>query len=59
VPTKQQARQILDTYIRARETQDPGLIVTIFSSAIYHERVLKDPIPGREAIPALLAVQSG
>jgi hypothetical protein len=35
----------------AWETQDPGLIVTIFtSSAIYHERVLEDPIPGREAI---------
>jgi len=51
VPTKQQARQILDTYIRAWETQDPGLIVTIFtSSATYHERVLEDPIPGREAI---------
>ena len=51
MPTKQQARQILDTYIRAWETQDPGLIVTIFTStATYHERVLEDPIPGREAI---------
>jgi SnoaL-like domain len=51
VPTRQHARQVLDTYIRAWETQDPGLIVTIFtSSATYHERVLKDPIPGREAI---------
>lgn len=51
MPTKQQARKVLDTYIRAWETQDPDLIVTIFtSSATYHERVLEDPIPGREAI---------
>jgi ketosteroid isomerase-like protein len=42
---------VLDTYIRAWETQDPDLIVTIFTeNATYHERVLEDPIPDREAI---------
>lgn len=51
MPTKQEAREVLDTYIRAWETQDPGLIVTIFTpAATYHERVLRDPIPDREAI---------
>ena len=49
--TKQQARAVLDVYIRAWERQDPSLIVTIFTeSATYHERVLADPIPDREAI---------
>ena len=33
------------------ETQDPDLIVTIFTpDATYHERVFGDPIPNREAI---------
>jgi len=42
---------ILDTYVRAWETQDPGLIVTIFTEdATYHERVLQAPIPDRDAI---------
>ena len=41
----------MDVYIRAWETQDPDLIVTIFTeAATYHERVLRDPIPDREAI---------
>ena len=49
--TRQDAREVLDTYIKAWETQDPDLIVTIFTpGATYHERVLQDPIPGREAI---------
>ena len=49
--TRQEARGVLDVYIRAWENQDPGLIVTIFTpSATYHERVLADPIAGREAI---------
>jgi ketosteroid isomerase-like protein len=49
--TKQDAREVVDTYIRAWEEQDPDLIVTIFTeSATYHERVLEEPIPGREAI---------
>jgi ketosteroid isomerase-like protein len=49
--TRQHAREVLSTYIRAWETQDPGLIVTIFTpAATYHERVLGQPIPGREAI---------
>lgn len=49
--TRQQAREALATYIRAWETQDPALIVTIFTpSATYHERILGAPIPDREAI---------
>ena len=53
VPTKQEAREVLDIYIRAWETQDPDLIVTIFTpAATYHERVLGDPIPDRDAIRA-------
>jgi ketosteroid isomerase-like protein len=49
--TKQDVREVLDVYIRAWETQDPDLIVTIFTeSATYHERVLQAPIPNRAAI---------
>jgi SnoaL-like domain len=49
--TRQHVREVLNTYIRAWETQDPGLIVTIFTpAATYHERVLGEPIPDREAI---------
>jgi hypothetical protein len=51
--TREHAREILDTYIRAWVGQDPDLIVTIFTKgATYHERVLSDPIPDREAIRA-------
>jgi hypothetical protein len=49
--TREHAREILGTYIKAWETQDPGLIVTIFTEgATYHERVMRKPIPDREAI---------
>jgi ketosteroid isomerase-like protein len=49
--TKQDVREVLETYIRAWQDQDPELIVTIFTeSATYHERVLQDAIPGREGI---------
>lgn len=49
--TKQDVREVLNTYIRAWQDQDPDLIVTIFTEdATYHERVLEDPIPDREAI---------
>ncbi len=48
---RQDARETIDTYIRAWTGQDPDLIVTIFTeSATYHERVLQEPIPDREAI---------
>jgi uncharacterized protein (TIGR02246 family) len=51
--TRAEVQQTLDTYIKAWETQDPDLIVTIFTpQATYHERVLKAPIPDREAIRA-------
>jgi len=49
--TRQEAHTVLETYIRAWESQDPSLIVTIFTEdATYHERVLQDPIPDRRAI---------
>jgi ketosteroid isomerase-like protein len=49
--TKQDVRDVIDVYIRAWETQDPDLIVTIFTeSARYHERVMEAAIPNREAI---------
>ena len=51
--TRQDVLAVLDVYIRAWEQQDPDLIVTIFTpAATYHERVLADPIPDREAIRA-------
>jgi ketosteroid isomerase-like protein len=51
--TRGHAREILGIYIRAWETQDPDLICTIFTpAATYHERVLGDPIPDRNAIRA-------
>jgi len=49
--TKQDVRDVLNVYVRAWETQDPDLITTIFTEdATYHERVLQDPIPDRNAI---------
>lgn len=49
--SRQEAREVLDVYIQAWETQDPSLIVTIFApTATYHERVLGEPIPDRDAI---------
>jgi hypothetical protein len=49
--TREDVRDVIDVYIRAWEQQDPDLIVTIFTEgATYHERVLKDPIPDRQAI---------
>jgi len=49
--TRQQAREVIDTYIRAWTEQDPDLIVTVFTpDATYHEWVLGDPIPDRDAI---------
>lgn len=48
---RQQARETLAIYIKAWESQDPDLIVTIFTpGATYHERVLSAPMAGREAI---------
>lgn len=49
--TREHVAEVLDTYIRAWEEQDPDLIVTIFArEATYHERVLAAPIPDRDAI---------
>jgi hypothetical protein len=42
---KQDVRKLIDTYIRAWTTQDPELILTVFTpTATYHERVLQEPI---------------
>lgn len=44
-------RATIDTYLRAWMTQDPDLIVTIFTEdATYHERVLGAPIRTRAGI---------
>jgi ketosteroid isomerase-like protein len=49
--TKPEVRDVIDVYIKAWETQDPDLIVTIFTEqATYHERIMGEPIPDREAI---------
>ena len=49
--TREHVREVLGIYIRAWENQDPDLIVTIFSpTATYHERILGEPIPDRNAI---------
>ena len=51
--TKQDVRDVIDVYIRAWETQDEELILTIFTEgATYHERVMREPIPDRESIGA-------
>lgn len=49
--TRERVRNVVETYIRAWERQDPDLIVTIFTEdGTYHERVLGDPIRGRSGI---------
>lgn len=49
--TKDDVHKVIDVYVRAWTTQDPDLIITLFTeSATYHERVLQDPIPNRKAI---------
>lgn len=49
--TKEHVRKVLATYVEAWQSQNPDLIVTIFTpAATYHERVLKEPIPDRDAI---------
>jgi SnoaL-like domain len=41
--TREHVHTVIDTYIRAWTTQDPDLILTIFTpDATYHERVLGD-----------------
>jgi uncharacterized protein (TIGR02246 family) len=51
--TKQQVREVLDVYIKAWQDQDPDLITTIFTDrATYHERVMGEPIRGRDGIRA-------
>lgn len=52
--TKQDVRKVIAVYMKAWKTQDPDLIVTIFTpEAIYHERVMEDvSIAGQEAIRA-------
>ncbi len=48
---KEDVRVLIDVYIRAWTTQDPELIVTIFTpTATYHERVLNQPIRNHAGI---------
>ena len=48
---KDDVRKVIDIYMRAWRDQDPELIVTIFTeSAVYHERVLDEPIRTHEGI---------
>ncbi|OBJ70141.1 nuclear transport factor 2 family protein [Mycobacterium sp. 1274756.6] len=43
--TKDVVRRVVATYLRAWASQDPDLIVSIFTpTATYHERVLDEPI---------------
>lgn len=49
--TVEQVRATIDIYLRAWMTQDPDLIVTIFTrEATYHERVLDEPIRSIDGI---------
>jgi SnoaL-like domain len=49
--TREHVLSVIGVYIKAWESQNPDLIVTIFTpAASYHERVLREPIPDREAI---------
>jgi hypothetical protein len=51
VLTKDDVREVINVYIKAWTSQDPDLVTTIFTpAATYHERVLEEPIPDREAI---------
>lgn len=43
--SKHHVQQVIDTYLRAWTSQDPELILTVFTpTATYHERVLGEPI---------------
>jgi hypothetical protein len=49
--TRNHVREVIATYIKAWVSQDPDLIVTIFTpGATYHEGVMGQPIPDREAV---------
>ncbi|MBO0864412.1 MAG: nuclear transport factor 2 family protein [Mycobacterium sp.] len=49
--SKDAARKVIDIYLRAWMTQDPDLVVTVFTpDATYHERVLGEPIRDRAGI---------
>ncbi|MGH3532031.1 MAG: nuclear transport factor 2 family protein [Mycobacterium sp.] len=48
---KDGVRKLIDIYLRAWTTQDPDLIVTIFTpTATYHERALERPIRNQDGI---------
>ena len=52
--TKQEVREVIAVYMKAWRTQDPDLIITIFTpEATYHERVMElITITGRDGIRA-------
>ncbi len=48
---RERALQMIEVYRRAWETQDSRLVLTIFrEDAVYHERVLGNPMRGHEEI---------
>jgi ketosteroid isomerase-like protein len=51
VLSREMVRSVLETYGRAWTTQNPDLILAVFTEdAIYHERVLKEPYRGHAEI---------
>lgn len=49
--TRQDVRHVIAFYIEAWERQNPDLAAALFTvDATYHERVLGEPMRGREAI---------
>lgn len=49
--SQEHARSVVDVYIRAWVTQDPDLILTVFTEdATYHERPLEAPIRDHSGI---------
>ena len=51
VLSEEHVRRTIDVYLRAWVEQDADLILTVFTeSAVYHERVLQDPIRNHAGI---------
>ena len=49
--SREHVQSIVDIYLQAWETQDPDLILKVFTpDAVYHERVLGEPIRGHSGI---------
>lgn len=49
--TRADVRSVIDTYLRAWTSQDPDLIVSVFTpAATYHERAFEQPIRDQSGI---------